>query len=99
ISFQDFVDHADQLPVDAHELIALIAPRPVYITGGEEDRWADPKGEFLAGVAAGPVFRLLGAQDLGTDQTPAIDRPIMHTIGFHVRTGKHAVTSFDWDQF
>ena len=99
ISFQEFADHVDRLPVDAHELIALIAPRPVYITGGEEDRWADPKGEFLACVAAGPVFRLLGAQDLGTDQMPAIDRPIMHTIGFHVRTGKHAVTSFDWDQF
>jgi len=99
ISFQDFVDHADRLPVDAHELIALIAPRPVYITGAEDDRWADPKGEFLAGVAAGPVFRLLGAQDLGTDKMPPLNRPIMHTIGFHVRTGKHAVTSFDWDQF
>ena len=99
ISFQEFADHADRLPVDAHELIALIAPRPVYITGGEDDRWADPKGEFLAGVAAGPVFRLLGAQDLGTDEMPALNRPIMHTIGFHVRTGKHAVTSFDWDQF
>jgi hypothetical protein len=98
-TFQDFAGHADRLPVDAHELIALIAPRPVYVTGGEEDRWADPKGEFLACVGAGPVFRLLGAQDLGTDEMPAIDRPIMHTIGFHVRTGKHAVTSFDWDQF
>ena len=98
-SFQEFADHADRLPVDAHELIALNAPRPVYITGGEEDRWADPKGEFLACVAAGRVFRLLGAQDLGTNEMPALNRPIMHTIGFHVRTGKHAVTSFDWDQF
>jgi hypothetical protein len=98
-TFQEFADHADRLPVDAHELIALIAPRPVYITGGEDDRWADPKGEFLACVGAGPVFRLLGAQDLGTDEIPAIDRPIMHAVGFHVRTGKHAVTSFDWDQF
>ncbi len=98
-SFQGFNGHADRLPVDAHELIALIAPRPVYITGGEDDRWADPRGEFLACVGAGPVFRLLGAQDLGTDQMPPLDRPIMHTIGFHVRTGKHAVTSFDWDQF
>jgi hypothetical protein len=50
-------------------------------------------------VAAGPVFRLLGAQDLGTDKMPPLNRPIMHTIGFHVRTGKHAVNSFDWDQF
>ena len=98
-NFQKYRDHADQLPVDAHELIALIAPRPVYITGAEDDRWGDPRGEFLACVAAGPVYRLLGAQDLGTSEMPALNQPIMRSIGYHVRTGKHAVTSFDWDQF
>jgi hypothetical protein len=98
-NFQKYRGHADQLPVDAHELIALIAPRPVYITGAEDDRWADPKGEFLACVAAGPVYRLLGAQDLGTTEMPALNQPIMHTIAYHIRTGKHAVTDFDWDQF
>ncbi len=94
-----YVDHVDQLPVDMHELIALIAPRPVYVTGAEDDRWADPKGEFLACVGAGPVYRLLGKDDLGTDQMPALNQPILHTIAFHVRTGKHEVTEFDWDQF
>jgi hypothetical protein len=94
-----YADHVDQLPVDTHELIALIAPRPVYITGAEDDKWADPRGEFLACVAAGPVYRLLGAQDLGTDQIPPLNQPVMHTIAFHVRDGKHAVTAFDWDQF
>jgi hypothetical protein len=98
-SFERYRDHADQLPVDAHELISLIAPRPVYITGAEDDRWGDPKGEFLACVAAGPVYRLLGAQDLGTSEMPPLNQPIMHTIGYHIRTGKHAVTGFDWDQF
>ncbi len=98
-NFAKYADHADQLPVDMHELIALIAPRPVYVTGGETDRWADPKGEFLACVAAGPVYRLLGAQDLGTDQMPALDQPIMQTIAYHIHTGGHAVTAFDWDQF
>lgn len=98
-NYAKFADHADQLPVDTHELIALIAPRPVYITGAEDDPWADPRGEFLACVAAGPVFRLLGAQDLGTDQMPELNQPIQHTIGFHYRTGKHEVTRFDWDQF
>ena len=98
-NFQKYRGHTDQLPVDAHELIALIAPRPVYITGAEDDRWADPRGEFLACVAAGPVYRLLGAQDLGTTEMPALNQPIMHTIAYHIRTGKHAVTDFDWDQF
>lgn len=98
-NYKKYADRPDQLPVDTHELIALIAPRPVYITGAEEDQWADPKGEFLACVAAGPVYRLLGAQDLGTDQMPPLNQPIMRTIGFHYRDGKHAVTDFDWNQF
>jgi (4-O-methyl)-D-glucuronate---lignin esterase len=98
-NYKKFADHPDQLPVDTHELIALIAPRPVYITGAQDDQWADPKGEFLACVAAGPVYRLLRAQDLGTDQMPPLNQPVMRTIGFHYRDGKHAVTDFDWNQF
>jgi hypothetical protein len=98
-NFQKYAGHADRLPVDTHELIALIAPRPVYITGGETDRWADPKGEFLACVAAGPVYRLLGAEDLETDRMPQLDQPITHTIAYHIHKGGHDVTAFDWDQF
>ena len=94
-----YADHVDQLPVDMHELIALLAPRPVYVTGAEDDRWADPKGEFLACVGAGPVYHLLGKQGLDTEQIPALNTPIQHTIAFHIRTGKHEVTEFDWDQF
>lgn len=98
-NFQKYAGHGYQLPVDAHELIALIAPRPVYVTGAEDDQWADPKGEFLACAAAGSAYRLLGAQDLGTDQMPPLNQPIMHTIAYHYRTGKHEVTAFDWDRF
>ena len=98
-NFQQYPGRAEQLPVDAHELIALIAPRPVYITGAQDDQWADPKGEFLACVAAGRAYRLLGAQDPGTDQMPTLNRPIMRTLAYHYRTGKHEVTEFDWDQF
>ena len=99
LNFQKYADHSDRLPVDAHELIALSAPRPLYVTSAEQDLEADPRGMFLACVAAGPVYRLLGAQDLGTDQMPALDRPIMRTLGFHYRTGRHEVTAYDWEQF
>jgi hypothetical protein len=98
-NLKKFADDPSQLPVDMHELIALSAPRPVYVTGAEDDKWADPKGEFLALVAAGPVYQLLGAQGLGTDQMPALNQPIQHTLAFHYRTGKHEVTDFDWEQF
>lgn len=99
LNFQKYADHSDQLPIDSHELIALSAPRPVYITSAENDQWADPKGMFLACVAAGPVYKLLGAQDLGTHQMPGLNQPIMHTLAFHYRTGKHEVTAYDWEQF
>ena len=98
-NLKKFAADPDRLPVDMHELIALNAPRPVYVTAAEDDRWTDPKGEFLAMVAAAPVFQLFGKQGLGTDQMPPLDRPIMHDLGFHIRTGKHDVTAFDWDQF
>lgn len=98
-NLQKYADHVEQLPVDTHELIALIAPRPVYVTGGETDRWADPKGEFFACVGAGPVYRLLGAQDMGTDQMPPLDHPLVGAVAYHIHTGGHAVTAYDWDQF
>ena len=98
-NFASYKDQVEKLPVDAHELIALNAPRPVYVTGAEDDKWADPTGEFLACVAAGPVYKLLGASDLGTDKMPELNQPIMKTLAYHYRTGRHAVTEYDWDQF
>lgn len=99
MNYAKYRDQAGQLPVDQHELIALIAPRPVYQSTAQDDHWADPKGEFLAAVAAGPVFQLVGAHGLNTDEMPRLNHPIMHTQGFHYRTGKHGVTAYDWDQF
>ena len=98
-NLKKYADHINDLPVDAHELIALEAPRPVYVTAAQEDQWADPRGMFLAEVAAGPVYRLLGAEGLGTDRMPGLNQPIQHTLAFHIRDGVHTVTEYDWDQF
>ena len=98
-NYLSFGDRPDQLPVDSHMLLAVIAPRPVYLSTGTEDRWADPKGEFLAALAADPVYRLLGKPGIGTDQMPPPDRPVMGTIGFHMHTGGHGANAYDWEQY
>ena len=98
-NYQKFGDHPDQSPVDADMLLALIAPRPLFLQTGDKDFWSDPKGEFLAAVAAGPVFRLLGKQDLDTDQMPTPGQPIMHTLAYSMHDGGHGTIPSDWDLF
>ena len=98
-NYRKYGDHVDQFPVDAHMLIALIAPRPVLLQTGDTDVWSDPKGEFLAAVAAEPVFRLLGKQALGTEQMPPAGQPIMHTLGYVMHSGGHGTIPSDWELF
>jgi len=98
-NYQKYADHLDQSPIDSHMLVALMAPRPVLLQTGDADFWSDPKGEFLAGVAAGPVYRLLGRQGLDTDQMPAAGQPIMKTLGYYMHAGGHGTIPSDWDQF
>lgn len=99
-NFQKYLGRWSEMPVDAHLLIALSAPRPVFVTGGTDDQWADPKGEFLALVAADPVYRLLGAPGLGTTELPPLDEPLIAgRLGWLYHTGGHSILPGDWKAF
>ena len=98
-NYKIFNDFPEKLPIDMHQLAGLIAPRPLYIASAQEDLWADPKGEFLSGMLADPVYSLFGEHGLTATDWPEANHPVGEKIGYHLRTGKHDVTAYDWEQF
>jgi len=96
-------DEPDSAPMDAHLLIALMAPRPVLLQTGDTDKWSDPMGEFKAAVAAEPVYELFGKKGLGTDRISESGQPILHDIGFYMHKGGHGMQAADgtsdWDVY
>lgn len=87
------------LPVDQHQLLALIAPRPLYVASADGDQWSDPKGEFLGAFQAEGAYKLYGKTGLGTVPFPGLNQPVGQTVRYHDRTGKHDVTDYDWAQY
>lgn len=95
-----FAEATDELPVDNHLTLALIAPRPLYLGTASEDVWANPAGEFLAAKAAEPVWHLLGRSGLAASERPGPGQASVEgTIGFHVREGGHDLTAWDWARY
>ncbi len=99
LNFRRYNAREAELPVDQHQLLALIAPRPLYVASATQDLHADPKGEFLAAKFTEPVYALFGKKGLGVAEQPAPDTPVGETIGYHLRTGAHNILAYDWDQY
>jgi len=97
-NFRQYNENEENLPVDQHMLLALIAPRPLCVASAQDDRWADPRGEFLSLRHADPIYRLLGLEGLVSPQMPEVDSPVRGILNYHIRSGKHSVTEYDWMQ-
>lgn len=99
--FAEYGLREEDLPVDQHELLALVAPRPLYVASATEDLWADPKGEFLGAAGAAPVYELFGLQGLSESETVVPDQPLGFEgqVAYHLRTGKHDITPWDWERY
>lgn len=98
-NFNEYNENEEALPVDQHQLLALIAPRPLYVASAEEDQWADPRGEFLSTHYATQVYHLYDKKGIETTDMPKVNEPIHNTVSYHIRTGKHDVTDYDWENY
>ena len=99
-NYHDYSNRVDQLPMDAHMLVSLIAPRPLLLQTGNTDFWSDPKGEYLSAQAAEPVYKLFGKAGPGAHEFPAPgDTTLLNPLGYYMHEGGHAVLPTDLDVF
>lgn len=99
-NFEAYAGREAALPIDQHQLLALVAPRPLYVASASEDFWADPRGEFLAAREASAAWSLYGRRGLCLDAFPdAGAGGGTGFVGYHLREGGHEVTAGDWDHY
>lgn len=99
-NYKAYNGREEKMPWDQHELIAMIAPRPVYVASASEDDWADPVGEYFSLVGATSVYNLFGFEGITDRKVPGIEQPIVvGRMGHHIRRGEHNVRLYDWQQF
>jgi hypothetical protein len=98
-NFLAYNGNESALPIDQHELLALIAPRPLLVCSAAEDLWADPRGEYLSCAGADPVYRLLTGDGLNSVEMPSPNERMWGRLMYHIRPGKHDVTPQDWGMY
>jgi hypothetical protein len=98
-AYKQYGNNTAALPLDQHMLLSLVAPRPLYVASAEGDQWSDPKGEFFSAVRAGSVYRFFKEKGVGVDSMPLAGHPVGDFIRYHIRTGKHDITLYDWQQY
>jgi hypothetical protein len=97
--FKFYNNNVASLPIDQHQLVALIAPRPIYVSSAEGDQWSDPTGEFLSIKKAEPIYQLYHRKTLAESARPPVNQPIGSYIRYHYRSGKHYMNLYDWEQY
>ena len=98
-NYGKWADDMEHMPMDAHMVVALIAPRPLLLQTGSTDNWSDPKGEWLAAIEASPVYELLGKDALSGYEMPGADQPIYNTLGYVMHEGGHGTMPADWTYY
>jgi acetyl esterase/lipase len=99
-NYKKYNDKEEELPIDQHQLIALIAPRLGYVASASQDEWADPKNEFMSCFHASPVWKLWEKPGVTVSEQPPVNKPAHDGyVGYHLREGKHNLGLSDWNWY
>ena len=97
-NYRKYVGKDRTMPFDQHQLLALVAPRLLYVSSATEDAWAGPRGEYTSAMLASPAWELYGLGGLASRGFPHADMPLhAGSVGYHLRTGVHDITEYDWN--